>query len=75
VATTKDLHVVSTRSDPASTEVSGTHQVHWGTQRLLPETFPRADQLHNRLILRRWRGAFDTFKKDLFLEEKKDDAA
>jgi len=49
--------------------------VHWGTQRLLPETFPRAAQLHNRLILRRWRGAFDTFKKDLFLEEKKDDAA
>jgi hypothetical protein len=41
--------------------------VHWGIQRLLPKTSPRG-QLHNRLILRRWRGAFDAFQKDLVLE-------
>jgi len=30
---------------------------------------PPRGQLRNRLILRRWRGAFDAFQKDLILEK------
>jgi len=34
---------------------------------------PPRGQLHNRLILRRRRGAFGAFQKDLFLEKREVD--
>jgi hypothetical protein len=51
--------------DPAGPSFLAHIMLHWGMQPLLP---PPRGQLLNRLIFRRWVGAFDAFQKDLFLE-------